>query len=110
MRRKRQNYDYHKEMAEEAVKKDPSLRLAKGWYICPRWGRQEHWWTVRKDGTINDPTKDQFPSKGTGEYEEFNGYYLCEQCGKQISEGECISAGRFVVCSENCYRRLVGVW
>ena len=64
-----------KEFSQEAVLRDPTLRLVRGFYHCPFWGEQPHWWTVRLDGSIYDPTKDQFPSKGLGNYEEFTGPY-----------------------------------
>jgi hypothetical protein len=64
-----------KEMAEQAVRDDPSLRIARGWYVDPFWGKEQHWWTVRQDGSIYDPSKLQFPSKGNGEYEEFDGFF-----------------------------------
>ena len=36
---------YHgrcKELAEEAVTADPTLRLVRGHYHCPIWGKQAH--------------------------------------------------------------------
>lgn len=101
-----------KEMSEAAVAADPTLTLVRGFYYCPYWGKQQHWWTERIDGTVFDPTKDQFPSKGLGEYvptpEE--GLELpCEECGKQIKEKDFIVMGRYVVCSNNCAMRLVGL-
>ena len=63
-----------KEYAEAACASDPSLRLVRGHYFCPIWNRDEpHWWTQRPDGTIYDPTKEQFPSAGLGVYTEFDG-------------------------------------
>jgi len=60
-----------KDLSEEAVRKDPELRLVRGHYFCPIWKREEqHWWCVRKDGTIHDPAKYQFPSRGLGVYKE----------------------------------------
>jgi hypothetical protein len=72
-----------KELAEQAVIDDPALRLVRGWYVDPLWGKEQHWWTVRPDGTIYDPTKLQFPSKGTGEYIEFEGVEMILE-GKTI--------------------------
>jgi len=40
----------------------PELRRVRGHYLCPSWGRQEHWWCIAPDGTIVDPTGHQFPS------------------------------------------------
>ena len=58
-----------KQFSEELCAQDSSLSLVKGWYHCPIWGRQEHWWCKKPDGTIIDPTVNQFPSKGLGEYQ-----------------------------------------
>jgi len=61
-------------MCKEAIELNPELRLVRGYYYCPIWNKKEaHWWTVELDGEIYDPTKDQFPSRGMGDYEEFNG-------------------------------------
>lgn len=98
-----------KELSEEAIKQDPTLRLVRGYYYCPIWGQQDHWWCERADGSIYDPTKNQFPSKGIGHYEEFNGLVYCEQCGKEMKEEEAQFAGRYPVCSLRCYAHLVGV-
>jgi hypothetical protein len=63
-----------KQMSEESCKADPSMRLVRGHYLCPIWGVEEpHWWCERSDGTIFDPTKDQFPSRGMGLYTPFDG-------------------------------------
>ena len=78
-----------KELAEKACAADPTLTLARGWYIDPIWGREEHWWTVRADGTIHDPTAAQFPMGGVGAwYEPFDGLYPCMECGKEVPEDE----------------------
>lgn len=98
-----------KEMSEEAVAQDPSLRLVRGYYHCPFWGKQEHWWTVCPDGTVFDPTKDQFPSKGIGEYEEFDGWCVCEECGKKVKEEDAYMCGPYPCCSNECAMRLVGL-
>lgn len=101
-----------KEMSEAAVAADPTLRLVRGYYFEPLWGREEqHWWTVRQDGTIFDPTRLQFPSGGLAVfYEEFDGTLECEMCGKTMTEDEAIMAGNgnHPVCSNACYGRLVG--
>lgn len=98
-----------KEYAEEACAKDPSLRLVRGHYYCPFWGEQEHWWCEKKDGTVIDPTKDQFPSKGLGTYVEFDGWCVCENCGREIREEDARFAGRYPCCSDECCLRLVGL-
>jgi hypothetical protein len=101
-----------KEMSEAAVAADPSLTLVRGFYHCPFWGEQQHWWTQRADGSVFDPTKDQFPSKGIGKYEPVpeGGLELpCEECGKQIKEKDFIVMGNYVVCSNRCALSLVGL-
>lgn len=99
-----------KQFSEAAVAADPTLRLAKGWYVCPVWGREEHWWTVRADGSIFDPTKDQYPSRGQGNYEEFAGFYDCAQCGKKVAEADAVADSRYVFCSYECNGKFVGVF
>lgn len=99
-----------KEMSEAEVAADPSLKLVRGHYYCPFWGEQPHWWTVRPDGTINDPTKLQFPSKGNGEYVEFDGNVSCSECGKEMKEEEAMSESNYCFCSGECYGRFVGVY
>lgn len=99
-------------MSEAAVAKDPSLTLVRGWYDCPFWGKQQHWWTQRPDGTIYDLTKNQFPSRGIGEYipvDEGGLELPCEECGKVIKEKDFIVMGNYVVCSNLCAMRLVGL-
>lgn len=99
-----------KELAEQACKEDPSLRLVRGHYWCPIWNSNEqHWWAVRPDGTIVDPSARQFPSKGLGEYEEFDGIVTCEECGRRIAGEKAIPIGRYAVCSDRCAMRLVGL-
>jgi hypothetical protein len=99
-----------KEMSEQAVMEDPSLTLVRGYYWCPIWGKQEHWWTRRPDGAVNDPTKDQFPSKGIGYYEEFNGIFECAECGKEVHESEAYFDSRYAFCSGRCNAAFVGVY
>jgi len=98
-------------MSEDLVKKDPSLSIRRGWYYDHLWNsKEEHWWCVNTEGEIVDPTKAQFPTNGHGDYEEFKGVFDCEQCGKEIMEEDVIQAGRFPVCSNKCYGKLVGVF
>ena len=98
-----------KEYAEELVRKDPTLQLVRGHYICPIWGAQAHWWCVDLDGKIVDPTARQFPSKGLGEYIPFDGRIYCEQCGKETTEEEAHINGNYACCSYSCAMRLVGL-
>lgn len=97
-----------KEFSEKACKIDPTLTLVRGFYYDPIWGKEQHWWTKRPDGTIYDPTRKQFPSKGKGVYVEFDGFVTCEICNKRIREKEAIFQGRFPTCSDKCAMSLLG--
>ena len=98
-----------KEMSEALVAADPSLTLVRGYYFDILWGRQAHWWTRKPDGTIIDPTKDQFPTKGRGHYEEFDGMLECSNCGKEMKEEDADIDGNYAFCSYECHGRFVGV-
>lgn len=97
--------------AETAVRHDPTLRLARGWYHCPLWGPQAHWWAVRPNGRIVDPTAAQFPSGGLGEYEEFTGMAPCVHCGRPTAEdaGIIFGNGHYLACSSRCHGIFIGV-
>ena len=98
-----------KELAEEAVRSDPSLRLVRGFYHCPMWGKQAHWWAQKADGTIVDPSVKQFPTQGAGaEYEEFDGNIECEFCQKSVPENEAYRYAQHVYCSYECFGHDVG--
>lgn len=108
-------YDYSlrgkcKELSEKLVAANPDLTLVRGHYLCPFWGEQPHWWTVDSNGVIHDPTKDQFPSKGKGHYEPFNGMCTCAECGKEVPEAEATIGGNghYAFCSNECYGHFVG--
>lgn len=98
-----------KELSEQAVKDDPTLRLVRGHYHCPMWGEQAHWWTVRPDGTIHDPSKRQFPSGGVGEYVEFDGNVKCSNCGKPMKEEDAQFESNYCFCSTKCHMKFVGL-
>jgi len=99
-----------KEMSEAAIKEDPSLTLIRGHYYDPIWNTDEpHWWTVRSDGTIYDPSVKQFPSCGLGIYTEFDGTIVCEECGKIVKEEDMVLCGNYTVYSEACALHLVGL-
>lgn len=99
-----------KEMSEAACAADPSLTLVRGTYFCPIWSSDEfHWWTVKKDGTVYDPSAAQFPSNGAGMYFPFDGYFECRECGKEIKEEDARGEGSHVFCSDRCYARCIGV-
>lgn len=90
-----------KELCERVVLENPSLTIVRGYYHDAIWGKQAHWWTVDAQGIIYDPSKLQFPDQN-GEYEKFDGYFNCEQCGTQITEEEGTVYGNFIFCSGEC--------
>ena len=99
-----------REYCDQAIIDDPSLTLVRGHYLCPIINsREQHWWTVRTDGTIFDPTRLQFISGGEGEYEEFDGMCVCEVCGTKTPEEQTIFISRYPVCSDKCAMELVGL-
>lgn len=98
-----------KELSEAECAKDETLRLVRGYYHCPMWGKQCHWWCVKPDGTIVDPSVNQFPTRGAAaDYEEYDGTIECEQCGKRVTEDDASVDGHHVFCSSECYARCVG--
>lgn len=100
-----------KEYCERAVSEDGTLRLVRGHYYCPIWNTEEpHWWTVKQDGSIYDPTKLQFPSAGLGAYVEFDGYIDCSNCGKTVKEEDATFDSNYAFCSYRCNGEFVGVF
>lgn len=99
-----------KEMCEEILLKNPSLRIVRGHYYCPIWNTEEpHWWLEDKDGNITDPTKLQFGSKGLGTYTEFDGNVSCSECNKKMKEEEATFESNYVFCSTKCHMIFVGL-
>lgn len=99
-----------KELSEAAVEQDPTLKLVRGHYICPMWGKQPHWWCVKPDGTIVDPSVDQFPTKGiAADYVPFDGAVKCAECGKTMQEHEARFESNYAFCSTVCKMRFVGL-
>jgi len=99
-----------REMSEALVAEDSSLTLVRGWYDCPMWGRQAHWWCRTQDGTIVDPTVKQFPTAGVGAaYIEYDGIIQCEQCGKEVHEDDATIDGHHAFCSDRCYAKCIGM-
>jgi hypothetical protein len=96
-------------LAEARCQADPSLRLVRGYYHDAAWGRQPHWWCVRPDGTIEDPSAAQFPTQGHGDYEPQGETVTCEQCGREVAERAAYWSGTHPACSGVCFGRLVGV-
>lgn len=98
-----------KEASEALVAADHTLTLVRGHYMCPVWGAQPHWWCKDQQGSITDPTKYQFPSKGIGEYVEFNGEVECANCGNHLKEEDADIEGNYAFCSYRCHAAFVGV-
>lgn len=100
-----------KEFVDQACKNDSTLTSVRGFYHDTFWGKQAHWWCKKQDGTIFDPTKDQFPTKGSCEYEEFDGMIECSECGKKIIETKAIIDGNgcYAFCSTKCNMIFVGL-
>ena len=98
-----------KELAEAAVNEDSSLRLVRGFYHCPMWGKQAHWWAAKPDGTIVDPSVKQFPTGGAGaKYQEFDGSIECEYCHESVPEEEAYIYEQHAYCCYQCYGHDVG--
>jgi hypothetical protein len=87
-----------KEVTARMAAAFPELRRVRGHYVCPSDGRQQHWWMVSPDGTVLDPTKEQFSSRGQGLYEPHEG---------PEPTGTCLNCGALVYgetsfCNANC--------
>lgn len=83
----------------------PELKRVRGFYNCPFWGKRTHWWCVAPDGLIVDPTAAQFPSLGSGNYQEWiegqdEPTGKCHNCGVYIYD-----EGRF--CSNSCEKEVM---
>ena len=81
------------ELSKKMLESFPELKLVRGHYVCPIWGKRGHWWLVTEDGENVDPSKRQFPSGGTGKYilwnegdEEPTG--LCMNCSEYTYHGD----------------------
>lgn len=99
-----------REFSERACLEDPTLTLVRGHYYCPVWNSNEqHWWCKKPDGTIVDPTKNQFPSKGLGTYTEFNGMITCSECGREMREEDARFDSNYAFCSDFCNMKFVGL-
>lgn len=99
-----------KELAENAIQNDPSLRLVRGYYYCPIWNHKDpHWWCVTSDGTIVDPSAKQFPSKGRGTYTEFDGRIPCAECGAELDESTALFESNYAFCNGTCLMKFVGL-
>lgn len=78
------------ELARAACDQDPTLSLERGWFYDRLTGRQyEHWWTVRADGTIFDPSVGQFAAAALAtdaDYHPYRGVFNCYGCGTPVHE------------------------
>lgn len=76
------------ELSEAMAAQFPELRVVAGYYHCPIWKSQQHWWCITPDGKIVDPTAAQFPSGGLGKYEELapedRPIGTCMDCGADV--------------------------
>ena len=78
----------------------PELRQVSGFYFDALWGRRTHWWLQTQDGQVVDPTARQFPTKGSGEYQEVVDTSeiptgVCKHCGCDVYNHDTF-------CSERC--------
>jgi len=83
----------------------PELVRVRGHYDCPIWGEREHWWLKTAEGEIVDPTAKQFPTKGHGEYKEWDETQpeptgMCPNCGGYAYDNK-------TCCSDKCHREYV---
>ena len=62
------NYGNCRKVCHQMVKDFPELTRVYGRYMCYEWGERHHFWCIAPDGTIVDPTSQQFPSAGMGLY------------------------------------------
>lgn len=79
----------------------PELVRVRGHYYCWVWGERAHWWLLDGEEII-DPTKEQFPSCGNGEYVQWVE-------GTPEPTGSCMNCGGWCYngqncCSDNCFR------
>lgn len=103
-----ETYGTCNQVTQQMVIEFPDLTRVRGHYLCPLWGQREHWWLVDPEGEIVDPTKKQFPSKGTGQYiplkegtPEPTG--KCPNCSAYVYDGNtCCCPGCFKEYIEFC--------
>jgi hypothetical protein len=75
--------------ATKMAKQFPELRLARGWYGTPQ-RKSAHWWCVAVDGTIVDPTGEQFKERGLFDrYIELDvNAIACTGCTSTVAESD----------------------
>jgi len=86
----------------EMLEAFPELKRVRGYYHDFFQGRRPHWWLVKPDGYVIDPTVEQFCLGG--EYELYD-ESLGEPKGKCINCGE-LSYYHMNVCSKKCVEAL----
>lgn len=80
----------------------PELVRTRGHYVCAD-HRHPHWWLIAPDGTVIDPTVEQFAMCGGGLYEPYLG---------PEPKGHCLDCGELLFsdtpfCNDECARRCV---
>lgn len=102
------SYGQCHEVARKMAREFPELTYVRGWYHCPVWGKRMHAWCLTSDDKIIDPAVQQFPSKGTGRYEQIS--------DSDLPTGKCVNCGELLftdgtyfcskVCAEECAKNL----
>lgn len=72
-----------KEATAAMVKDFPELKIVPG-HVYTDWGKRGHFWCETEDGTIIDPTADQF--NVIWDYEAF-------EPGQEVRVGKCMNCG-----------------
>lgn len=96
-----------RQVSEAMQKAFPELQLVAGFYECPVWGDQEHWWLMTPENEVVDPTVLQFPSGGFGVYRVLD--------PDERPVGKCMNCGGYVYrgspsdycCSDKCEAELM---
>lgn len=98
-------------ICEAIAKVSPQFRVARGHYFCPIWNRDRgHWWLVSEDGIIYDPTREQFPSRGSGVYTELDTDNIpCSNCGQSRPLAKISIESNYAFCSSECHAAFVGI-
>ena len=88
-------YGQCKEVTRQMAETFPELKRIRGHYYCWAWGERAHWWLADTNGTIIDPTAQQFPSKGKGEYVTVGGEWKkCSACNGKGGHTKVTSHGK----------------
>lgn len=94
-----------KDATSKMIEAFPELRIACG-FVHTTWGSDQHFWCVAPDGTIVDPTREQFPI--VFQYEEIDP----EKDRDRVPTGVCMDCGEPVYlgktfCSDECEQATV---